>query len=584
MGSIDNGSQVLSYDYKEEAKGIKFNRVNYKIASHGIYYGGEFTKINDSLINLATMLCFFEDDTNKVGVRIETTAVASVSVTPTTPYIIGRFTWINTENNYMDFLAVEESSIDPADIIFGKLVFVGAVLQTEFDYSWKTWSFNHYTNLNDYLPPFKVEATEPYSSQVTVRPGSGYFVNGKAITIAVDTLSPVFSFPISSNGRTDILCIKEDSSLVIIQGSDLPSAPTPYVNRKYLPIAVVSFPPLATTIRGSYISYLYPNKVISDKLEGVSNTTFQIDQDNIGVKLKNNSGILEVRNAADSAYAIVRGDTPANVNDLVTKQYTEDYANLYATSLKGYINGLTLSNNGSDANNDIDIAVGIARDSSNTYTMYLNSSLTKRLDAAWAAGTNQGGLFSGSKTLSTWYHVFLIRKTSDGTIDAGFSTSITASDIPSGYVAYRRIGSVKTNASNNIYGFLQTGNYIRWKDIQTDRSYATPGSTNRVLVTLISTPPNISVLADLKLSLQEGPLSSVMYIFFGPTTDSDIAPTSFDNSHFHCYSSASHRENMNYKVSFIATDSSSQIYYRCSDNDGNSRIGINVFGWVDPTL
>ena len=115
-----------------------------------------------------------------------------------------------------------------------------------------------------------------------------------------------------------------------------------------------------------------------------------------------------------------------------------------------YIDGLLISNNATDSNNDIDISVGDARDSANAYNLSLASILTKRLDATWAAGTNQGGLFSGSKAANTWYHIFLIRKDSDGTIDAGFDTSLTAANKPSGYSNYRHIFSIRTDGSSNI--------------------------------------------------------------------------------------------------------------------------------------
>lgn len=120
---------------------------------------------------------------------------------------------------------------------------------------------------------------------------------------------------------------------------------------------------------------------------------------------------------------------------------------------RGYISGLTLSNNGTDGEHDIDIAVGECRDSSDAFDMTLASTMTKRIDAAWAAGSGEGGLFTGTVANATWYHVFLIRKISDGSIDAGFDTSVTAGNIPTGYAAYRYLGSVLTNGSANIIGF-----------------------------------------------------------------------------------------------------------------------------------
>lgn len=110
---------------------------------------------------------------------------------------------------------------------------------------------------------------------------------------------------------------------------------------------------------------------------------------------------------------------------------------------KGYINGLTIANNGSDPEHDIDIAVGDCRDFANTKNIKLTSAITKQIDANWAEGAAAGG-FPSSLTLSntTWYRVFVILK-SDGTIDAGYDTSATAANLLSdatGYAEYRQVG------------------------------------------------------------------------------------------------------------------------------------------------
>jgi hypothetical protein len=65
------------------------------------------------------------------------------------------------------------------------------------------------------------------------------------------------------------------------------------------------------------------------------------------------------------------------------------------------VDGLILSNNVTDATNDIDIAAGVATAYDGTYwrPFELTSAITKRLDAAWAVGTGNGGLDTGSSPL-----------------------------------------------------------------------------------------------------------------------------------------------------------------------------------------
>lgn len=91
----------------------------------------------------------------------------------------------------------------------------------------------------------------------------------------------------------------------------------------------------------------------------------------------------------------------------------------------GALSGSTLSN-GTDATNDIDIAVGTARNSTDSENMALAAIVNKQLDVAWAvsvtSGTPSGGLDQGSIANAT-YHVHLIKRVDTGVVDAIFSLS-----------------------------------------------------------------------------------------------------------------------------------------------------------------
>lgn len=126
-----------------------------------------------------------------------------------------------------------------------------------------------------------------------------------------------------------------------------------------------------------------------------------------------------------------------------------------SSGLRGHIWGLTLANNASDATNDIDIAAGEAADETVGAVLRLDAALTKRLDAAWAVGSGNGGLDTGSIANGT-YHVFLIKNSTSGVVDALFSASATAPTMPSGYDRKRRLGSI-IRASSAILLFRQDG-------------------------------------------------------------------------------------------------------------------------------
>jgi hypothetical protein len=125
---------------------------------------------------------------------------------------------------------------------------------------------------------------------------------------------------------------------------------------------------------------------------------------------------------------------------------------------KGYIEGLTHSNNGSDANNDIDIAAGYAvsddADPADRVMIHLSSAITKRLDASWAVGSGNGGLATGSKANSTDYATWIWKRPNTGVVDVTYDPSFTSPTVPdAAYTKKQLIGFVRTDGSGNILAF-----------------------------------------------------------------------------------------------------------------------------------
>lgn len=146
-----------------------------------------------------------------------------------------------------------------------------------------------------------------------------------------------------------------------------------------------------------------------------------------------------------------------------------------------FISGLRISS-AADADHDITVATGVARDATDAANINLDSALTKQIDAAWAEGNNAGGLPSGV-TLSgpEWLYFFVIAK-ADGTVDAGFDASSTAANLlsdASDYTYYRYAGLVKTGASDNVDIVLPIGE--SWTEVLTSgTSWQSPPEINRV--------------------------------------------------------------------------------------------------------
>jgi len=174
----------------------------------------------------------------------------------------------------------------------------------------------------------------------------------------------------------------------------------------------------------------------------------------------------------------------------------------------GYIGGLTIAN-GTDSDHDIDISIGACRDSSDSADITLSAVLTKQIDVNWVAGDDAGGFPSGlSLNSSTWYHVFVILS-SDGTVDGGFDTSLTATNLLSdatGYTEYRRLGSVLTDGSSNILAFLQNKDYFAWSSPPLDVS--TSLNTTATSFTL-SVPTGVACLAHITTNATSGTLVDI---------------------------------------------------------------------------
>ncbi|MGI9489043.1 MAG: hypothetical protein ACR2RF_24795 [Geminicoccaceae bacterium] len=253
------------------------------------------------------------------------------------------------------------------------------------------------------------------------------------------------------------------------------------------------------------------------------------------------------------------------------------------------IDGLTISNNGTDSDHDIDIAVGMARDATNELTIPLNAVLTKQIDATWTVGDDVGGRPAAvSLSADTWYHLFIIfnGSTTDPIVDAGFDTSLMASNLlsASSYTHYRRIGSVLTDSSSNIKAFFQRprGHFV-WDVPVADINASNPG-TAAVTATL-STPTDVKTLADLHISVLDTVVTAAGDDYAMFVSDLDMTDTTaFPVGANHAYGiaavtsgNASATGNVH-----VWTNTSSQVRYRISRSDGSIAARINTHGWFDP--
>jgi len=164
--------------------------------------------------------------------------------------------------------------------------------------------------------------------------------------------------------------------------------------------------------------------------------------------------------------------------------------------LGGHLYGLTLANNAVDATNDIDIAAGeVASTESDPVLMVLASAFTKRLDAAWAVGANQGGLDTGSVG-NNIYYVWLIQRSDTGVVDALFSLSKTSPTMPANYDRKALIGSfARVSATNNVPRSYSQREVTPW--VAYTPTVAGLGTPTQVLVYSRRNGPDLEVRGQL---------------------------------------------------------------------------------------
>jgi len=241
-----------------------------------------------------------------------------------------------------------------------------------------------------------------------------------------------------------------------------------------------------------------------------------------------------------------------------------------APALPGYIGGLTLSNDTTTPATVIDVALGGATSDDALTAMILPSNYTKNCNAAWAVGSGNGGLDSGSAIpVSAWLHVFVIMRTDTGAVDVLVSQSATAPTMPTSYTKKRRIGSIKT-ASSAILAFTQVGDQFLWKAQVTDANGITGVTAATAL--LLTVPTGVQVIAYFQADLN-GAGTPMSAQFWSPDMTNIAVSTPLSSlwtvSGGNAAGEFNLRTNISGQIMWIASTATATVLY------------LNTRGWQD---
>jgi hypothetical protein len=238
----------------------------------------------------------------------------------------------------------------------------------------------------------------------------------------------------------------------------------------------------------------------------------------------------------------------------------------------GFLFGCTLSNGATPAT-QVAIAPGKARDATDAVNIILAAALTKRLDANWVVGDAQGGLDTGSAANVT-YHIWLIKRSDTGVVDALFSASATTPTMPASYDFKRRIGSILREAAN-IVAFRQSGDRF-WRSVPTgDVNDGNPGTA--AVTRLLKVPIGIQVDAMVIHSITQGS-GAACYGLLSSLLDPSSAPSAT----VHDIAILGNSDSSDNSVSReITTNASGQIRSRVSSSIVTTTETVTTLGWID---
>ncbi len=194
------------------------------------------------------------------------------------------------------------------------------------------------------------------------------------------------------------------------------------------------------------------------------------------------------------------------------------------TSIRGIIAGFTYANNAGDVTNDIDITSGECTDSAAGLQMLTTTTLVKRSDAAWAVGTNQGALDTGTVGNSDYY-IWVIARPDTGVVDFLFSLSSTAPTMPANYTLKRLIGWFKRSGGAIVlfttYETAGGGLRYLWSAPTLDVNLANTLTTAR-RTDAVRVPLNIATSALLNVTLVDA--GAGFDVFIDCPDMADVAP------------------------------------------------------------
>ncbi len=181
--------------------------------------------------------------------------------------------------------------------------------------------------------------------------------------------------------------------------------------------------------------------------------------------------------------------------------------------------------------------------------------------------------------LSTWYHVWIIKRIDTGVTDILFSLSATSPTMPANYGKKRRIGSILTDASVHIIAFKQiSGGEFYW-NVPPALGVSTNNPGTAAVTAIATVPTGVVVKAFINWTIDTtGAANAVMLI--SPLAVADTAPGS--NTTPLGNAGGGPASAIMVGRQDVWTNTSASYRYRLNISGGSQGISHCTVGWYDP--
>lgn len=279
------------------------------------------------------------------------------------------------------------------------------------------------------------------------------------------------------------------------------------------------------------------------------------------------NGLYEFqRNSANDAWIVLN---PSKPKDLLATSTAQGILALTPNKI------ITLSNNATDATNDIDATAGWFNFDDGSGQAYYSGG-TGQLDIVF--GTNNGMLDAGT-IANTTYHIFLIHNPTTTVSKLLASTNVSSPTMPSGYTKKARIGSI-IRASGAILAFEQfEKKFILGGTKIVDRAISAPPTTASNQT--VTAPAGISTRAVSLIECEPNSATGSTFLIIEPTTHTSTTPTSTNHTLFVWHQSGG-PNSLSTQIE-TKTNTNSQILINANISTSHN-LRIIAVGWIDYQL